>query len=415
MMKRTFMIISLTLVIVGICAVGFSIFHSSGSKKTDQADSTEDVPEKTSGLKGKDNRKTKTENNQAIESSLDNTEKPNTNKRIAELLKTMTLEEKVGQMMVVGFPSTEVDANAKKMIEDYHVGGIILFDRNMETPEQVTALNADLQDLALQSTNKVPLIISVDQEGGEIVRMRDQVTPIPSQQKLGAAGDKEEIYATAKHTGMELADMGFNVNFAPVLDLSATDTRSFGEDPKKTYQFGKQVLEGFADSSITGTLKHFPGNGRSTVDPHVDSSSVDAEKGDLENGDIYPFKKMIEEVDQSKYFTMVTHLIYPAYDKERPASISPVIIKDLLREQLGYEGIVVTDDLEMGAVSNLYSYEELGYRAVNAGANLLLVCHTLESQEKVYNGILHAVENGKISENEIDDAVERILRFKLQD
>lgn len=336
-----------------------------------------------------------------------------TDEEIDDLMKEMSLEEKIGQMMVVGFNSTEVDSHIKKMIETYHVGGVILYDRNMTNPEQVKSLNQNLQTLARDSSHGIPLLISVDQEGGDIVRMRDHVSNIPSQQELGKKGSEDEIYSIAKQNGEELSNMGFNVNYAPVLDLSSTDSRSFGEDPEKAYQFGKQVITGFAESSVVGSLKHFPGHGRSDVDPHFDSSSVDAEKGEIENTDLYPFKKMIEEVDQSKYFVMVTHFIYPAYDKTLPASVSPTIIRDLLREELGFDGIVVTDDLEMGAVAKLYSYEELGYKAVNAGVDLLLVCHTLESQEKVYNGILQAVQDGKLTEKQIDQSVKRILQHKF--
>ncbi|MEI4525071.1 glycoside hydrolase family 3 N-terminal domain-containing protein [Priestia megaterium] len=148
-------------------------------------------------------------------------------------------------------------------------------------------------------------------------------------------------------------------------------------------------------------------------DPHLETSSVKADKLDLENGDIYPFKQMVKNVDNNNFFVMVTHIKYPAYDKENPASISPIIIQELLRKQLGYKGFVVTDDLEMGAVSKYFTYEELGVRAVEAGADVLLVCHTLDSQEKMYNGILQAVKEGKISEKRIDESVKRILTHKL--
>lgn len=334
--------------------------------------------------------------------------------KIVSVINDMTLEEKIGQLMVVGFPSKEADEHIKRMIEDYHVGGVILYDRNMESPQQVARLTNELQDLAAKSSNSIPLMISIDQEGGAIVRMRDRVTPIPSQQELAKREDEQEIYTTAKRTGQELSAMGIQVNFAPDLDLSTTDTRSFGIDPENAYRFGKQVVKGLSDTGVAATLKHFPGNGRSGVDPHHDTSSVEANKGDLENNDIYPFKKLIENVDHQQFFVMVTHIKYPAYDSEKPASISPVIIQDLLREQLGYKGIVVTDDLEMGAVSKYFTYQDLGYEAVKAGADLLLVCHTLENQDQVYKGILNAVQSGELDETKIDEAVERILQYKYR-
>lgn len=329
--------------------------------------------------------------------------------KVDQLLEKMTLEEKIGQMLVIGFQSTEVDEHVKQMIEEYHVGGIILYDRNMENPEQVAALNHELQQLA-----ELPLIVSVDQEGGEIVRLRDHVSPIPSQQELGSEGDEEQVYEIANQSGKELQEMGFNVNYAPVLDLSARDSRSFGEDPERAFQLGRQVIQGLTDEAITPTVKHFPGNGRTDIDPHFESATVDADQFDLENKDIYPFRQTIDHVSHDDFFVMVTHFIYPAYDETYPASVSPAIITDLLRQELGYEGLVVTDDLEMGAVTDLYSFEELGYHSVRAGADLLLVCHTLESQQKVFNGIYEAVKSGDLSEEDIDTSVERILKFKFE-
>ncbi|WP_372780538.1 glycoside hydrolase family 3 N-terminal domain-containing protein [Priestia aryabhattai] len=317
----------------------------------------------------------------------------------------MTLQEKIGQMMVVGFQTEEIDDHIKTIILTYHAGGVILFDRNMKTPKQVATLTNNLQDLAQETKNQIPLMMGIDQEGGAIVRMKDQVSPIPSQQELGQKNDKELVYQTANRNGKELAAMGFNVDFAPVLDLSDTDTRSFGTDPQKAAEFGEAAVSGLNANGLTAALKHFPGNGRSNIDPHLETSSVKADKLDLENGDSYPFKQMVTNVDNNNFFVMVTHIKYPAYDKENPASISPIIIQELLRKQLGYKGLVVTDDLEMGAVSKYFTYEELGARAVEAGADVLLVCHTLNSQEKMYNGILQAVKDGKISEKRIDESV----------
>lgn len=333
--------------------------------------------------------------------------------KVESIIEQMTLKEKIGQMIVVGFNSPEIDQYITTMISDYHVGGVILFDRNMESPAQVASLNKQLQKLALKKEHQIPLYISIDQEGGDIIRMREKVSPIPSQQELGERNDPEEVLEVAKRTGEELSEMGFTVNHAPVLDLSDRDSRSFGEDPEKANLLGRQVIAGMANSGITATVKHFPGNGRSEVDPHIEQSSVEADKLDLENQDIYPFKQIIQELDHHQFFVMVTHLKYPAYDKENPASISPVIIQDLLRDQLGYTGIVVTDDLEMGAVNKYFTYEDLGYRAVGAGADLLLVCHTYENQQQVYNGILKAVKSGKLSEERIDESVKRILMHKF--
>ncbi|WP_409294140.1 glycoside hydrolase family 3 protein [Peribacillus sp. SCS-26] len=367
------------------------------------------VSEKPGGQGGKKQEEAKT----PVETTF--TQKDmGTEEKVDALVKRMTLQEKVGQMMVVGFGTKAPDAHIKKMVEEYKAGGVIYYDRNMETRAQVSKLTQDLQAMAVRNRLQIPVMVSVDQEGGSIVRMKNQVSPIPSQQALGNENNAEKVHSIAARTGKELMGMGINVNFAPVLDLSDTDTRSFGSNPAKAGEFGGEVVKGLISSGMAATLKHFPGNGRSNIDPHVETSSVHADKVDLESKDIYPFTKIIKEMDNDKFFVMVTHIKYPAYDKVNPASTSPVIIDGLLRRQLGYKGIVVTDDLEMGAVSKYIDYKDLGVKAIQAGADLLLVCHTLQYQEEVFHGIMNAVKAGQIPEERIDEAVARILRFKLK-
>ncbi|MFJ7753158.1 beta-N-acetylhexosaminidase [Peribacillus muralis] len=333
---------------------------------------------------------------------------------IEKMLESMTLEEKVGQLMMVGFKGTKASRKINELIEKKHIGGVIYFDRNMKSPKQVARLSNSLQQKAEQSTLSLPLMVAVDQEGGEIIRMKEGVSPLPAQQDLGKHASAEDMYKVAKLNGTELSSMGININFAPVLDLSKTDKRSVGEDPEKVYRYGKKTIQGLNDASVTGALKHFPGNGRSEVDPHVDTSSVKANQLDLENSDIYPFKRIISEMDDQSFFVMVTHIKYPAYDQQKPASLSKVIIEDLLRGKLNYGGLVITDDLEMGAVNKYFSYEEMGKEAILAGADILLVCHEYAHELEVYEGLLEAVKAGKVPMERIDQSVKRVLTYKLQ-
>ena len=328
--------------------------------------------------------------------------------RIEKLLNKMTLEEKIGQLMMVGFKGTEKSSEITELIEQKHIGGVIYFDRNMKSPKQVARLSNSLQQMA-----DLPLMVAIDQEGGDIIRMKERVTPLPAQQDLGKNASIEDMYKVAKLNGTELGSMGININFAPVLDLSKTDKRSLGLDPEKVHQYGKKAIQGLNDVSITGALKHCPGNGRSEIDPHVETSSVEANQLDLENSDIYPFKQIISEMDNQKFFVMVTHIKYPAYDKEKPASLSKIIIEDLLRGKLKYEGLVVTDDLEMGAVNKYFSYDEMGKQAILAGADLLLVCHEYSHELEVYNGLLQAVKAGEVPMDRINESVKRVLTYKL--
>ncbi|MTH54560.1 beta-N-acetylhexosaminidase [Bacillus mangrovi] len=330
-----------------------------------------------------------------------------------ELLADMTIEEKVGQLMMVGFHGTEKNKNAAEFIENRKVGGIIYFDRNMSSPGQVAKLSNSLQLSAKSSGHTLPLMIAVDQEGGSVTRMKDQVSPLPSQQELGKIGSSQAVRETARINGRELKAMGINVNFAPVLDLSSTNSRSLGTDPEKTYQLSKEAVAGLNVSNITGALKHFPGHGRSKVDPHKDTSSVQAGQSELEGSDLYPFKEMIQNSPSSQYFVMVTHIKYPAYDQDKPASLSKPIITDLLRQKLGYNGIVVTDDMEMGAVNKYYSYSDMGVEAIKAGVDLLLVCHDYKNQTEMYDRLVKAVKTGEISEERIDKSVLRIISHKL--
>lgn len=351
--------------------------------------------------------------NSKVEKGKDVDAITDSHEKIEKMLGEMTLEEKVGQLMMVGFRGTEKSSEITELIEQKHIGGVIYFDRNMKSPEQVAKLSNSLQQTADQSTLSLPLMVAVDQEGGNIIRMRERVSPLPSQQDLGENASVEDMYKVAKLNGAELGSMGININFAPVLDLSKTDERSLGKDPEKVYQYGKKAIQGLNDVSITGALKHFPGNGRSEIDPHVETSSVEANQLDLENSDIYPFKQIISEMDNQKFFVMVTHIKYPAYDKEKPASLSKVIIEDLLRGKLKYEGLVVTDDLEMGAVNKYFSYEDMGKQAILAGADLLLVCHEYSHELEVYNGLLKAAKTGEVPMDRINESVKRVLTYKL--
>ncbi|MDM5220782.1 beta-N-acetylhexosaminidase [Peribacillus sp. NJ11] len=351
--------------------------------------------------------------NSKVEKGKDVDAITDSHEKIEKMLGEMTLEEKVGQLMMVGFRGTEKSSEITELIEQKHIGGVIYFDRNMKSPEQVAKLSNSLQQTADQSTLSLPLMVAVDQEGGNIIRMRERVSPLPAQKDLGENATVEDMYKVAKLNGAELGSMGININFAPVLDLSKTDERSLGKDPEKVYQYGKKAIQGLNDVSITGALKHFPGNGRSEIDPHVETSSVEANQLDLENSDIYPFKQIISEMDNQKFFVMVTHIKYPAYDKEKPASLSKVIIEDLLRGKLKYEGLVVTDDLEMGAVNKYFSYEDMGKQAILAGADLLLVCHEYSHELEVYNGLLKAAKTGEVPMDRINESVKRVLTYKL--
>lgn len=330
--------------------------------------------------------------------------------KVDQIVESMSQTEKLGQMVMIGIQGTKVDDDSLYMLNQYHMGGVILFDRNMENPEQVKQLTSDLQ---AQSNEKVPLFIGIDEEGGDVVRMAEKLTPPPSQKEIGATGDIEQAKTWAIKTAKSLKDMGINVNFAPVADVGSNDKRSYSTDTNTVIDFVRAATKGYQQENIIYSLKHFPGIGKGKVDSHVDSSSIDVAKEVLMTEDIIPFKTIIDENDPNDYFILVSHLKYPALDEEYPASLSSKIMTDLLRNELGYKGIIITDDMEMGAVANHNDFRSIGVNAVKAGADIVLVCHEYEHQQEVYLGLLDAVNSGEISQERIDESVKRIIKVKL--
>lgn len=352
-----------------------------------------------------------TEDSKSIQENVPITQQKLTiDEKVDKIVASMSNTEKIGQMVMIGIQGTKVDDNSLYMLNQYHMGGVILFDRNMENPEQVKQLTSDLQ---VQSNEKVPLFIGIDEEGGDVVRMAEKLTPPPSQKEIGATGDIEQARTWAIKTAKSLKDMGINVNFAPVADVGSNDKRSYSTDANTVIDFVRAATKGYQQENIIYSLKHFPGIGKGRVDSHVDSSSIDVAKEVLMTEDIIPFKTIIDENEPNDYFILVSHLKYPALDEEYPASLSSKIMTDLLRYELGYKGIIITDDMEMGAVANHNDFRSIGVNAVKAGADIVLVCHEYKHQQEVYLGLLDAVNSGEISQERIDESVKRIIKVKL--
>ena len=295
----------------------------------------------------------------------------------------LTLEEKIGQMMFVGIHGTTLTETTKNTLSSMHAGGVILFDRNMENREQVKALNASLRNLVLNKY-ALPLFLSVDQEGGLVTRMKQHAYTAPAAAEIGATGKLEDAYNHANNTGKDIHELGL-----------------------------EQACRGLRDSGVLFTVKHFPGMGRSETDPHTDQSVVNVPRQTILQEDLLPFRNIIDQYPHHEFMVMAGHIRYPAFDT-KPASLSPVILKQLLRNQLGYQGIVITDDLDMGAVSEGYQPEEIGIIAVQAGTDILLSCHKPEVQQRIYRSTLQAVKDGKISQKDIDASVRRIVYCKLK-
>lgn len=329
--------------------------------------------------------------------------------KVDAIVESMTTAEKVGQMVMIGVQGTDVDNDSLYMLHQYHVGGIVLFDRNLKDEAQTKKF---IQDLQAQADEKVPLFIGIDEEGGSVVRGSSFITPPPSARSLGTQGETTVAESTADRTGQTLKDMGFNVDFAPVADVSGGD-RSFSSDPEVVKEFVLATIQGFETSHILYALKHFPGIGRSTVDSHDELSTITASADEMDRQDLIPFQTVISEHQPEDFFILVSHLKYTAYDKDNPASLSKAVMTDLLRDKLHFDGIIITDDVEMGALAKHYPFREIGVRAVKAGADMVLVCHEYEHETDVYLGLLDAVEKGEIPMDRIDASVRRIVKAKL--
>ena len=329
---------------------------------------------------------------------------------VEKLLQSMTLEEKIGQMLMIGIQGTDVDEESLFMLHQYHIGGIILFDRNMKTQEQVKQLNAHLQE---QAEEKLPLFIAVDEEGGVVARMKEQLPPPPSAQEIGETGQPGNARLWAEKTACALRDIGFNVNLAPVADIGTGRGRSFGNTPAVVTEFVRSAADGYEQEDFIYCLKHFPGLGRGKVDTHLDSTVVDASRRELMKWDVMPFQSIIREKTPADYFIMVNNATYSRLEKNVPASISKVIQTDFLRGKLEYQGVIITDDIAMGALSKYYAPSDVALRAVRAGADIILSCHVYQNGADAYHRLLRAVEKGEISEERINASLRRILRVKL--
>lgn len=324
-------------------------------------------------------------------------------------LQDLSLEQKVGQLLIVGFQGTELDAVTRKHFELIKPGAIILFKRNIATPFQTALLNQSLQDAANKSS-RIPLLLAVDQEGGNVVRIPTDPL-LPSAHALGSSNDPDLLFSFGRETGTVLKNLGFNMNLAPVLDLGSYQwdflgTRVFSTNPQTVAQLGTKFAEGLLSAGILPTAKHFPGAGGLRADTHL--SRVTA--SNPENNQKVPFREFSQIYPSA---IMMSHVSYTSLDPSGlPASLSHKIITEKLRQELNFEGLVVTDDLLMKGVQVDGSLEKTALRAVLAGDDLIMLSWSRRDQWRVYQSLLKAARNGALPKNILDEKVARILKIK---
>lgn len=337
-------------------------------------------------------------------------------KKANEILSKMTIEQKIGQMFVVGFSGMQVTNDLEKTIKDYHMGNVIYMGYNVSDYSSIGSLSNNIQKLMIKN-NKVAGFITIDQEGGRVARLTKGGTHFISNMAMGATGNYENTFYEGKAIGEELRNYGINVDFAPVLDVNNNPEnpiigiRSYSDNPLDVSLYGKNMFLGLAESNVMGCAKHFPGHGNTSVDSHLGLPMITTPIEKLYQTELAPFISAISNGIDS---IMTTHIVFSAIDKQFPATLSEKVLTDLLRYELGYEGLIITDGMEMDAVSkNFGDYDETAVLAIKAGADILTYT-TTKNPIKAYNGIKKAIENKEITEERIDDSVRRILLKKIK-
>lgn len=346
-------------------------------------------------------------------------------KKVQEKLSEMTLEQKAAQMFIITPESltgvgTAVQAGeqTKSCLEKYPVGGIIYMGANVKDPEQISQMLGNTMQYSQEITG-LPIFLSVDEEGGTVARVASNsafdVTDVGNMSDIGATGDAQKAYEAGRTIGAYLHQLGFNLDFAPVADVltnsenQVVKKRSFGSDAELVSQMVEQEVKGLEEENVLACIKHFPGHGATGGDTHKGTVVISKTLEELKQAELIPFEHQIEA---GISFVMVGHFSVPNITgDDTPCSLSPAIVTDLLRDELGYDGIIITDGLDMEAVSDRYSSGEAAVLAVEAGVDMLLMPADFKS---AYEGLLAAVKDGRISEERMDESVTRILKVKMQ-
>ncbi|HUX37064.1 MAG TPA: beta-N-acetylhexosaminidase [Rectinemataceae bacterium] len=333
----------------------------------------------------------------------------------------LSLEEKIGQLLVIGFPAGKAGLeHLKRAVDGFAAGNVILFSRNIGDPEEVHSLTTEIRRI-VSSRKGIPPFISVDQEGGIVARLREGMTPLPGAmaQAAAVAGGKRglvDIRALGRICGEELQALGINWNLAPVADVNVNaanpviGVRSYGDEAEKVAELAAAFAAGLAEAGIMATAKHFPGHGDTEVDSHLGLPLIPHDLGRLEAVELLPFKRLIAEGVAS---VMTSHVRFPALEPDGlPATLSSRILTGLLREALGFKGIITTDCLEMKAIAD--NFPEAAVQSLKAGADIIDISHTYELQEAAAASIAKAVRKGDVDESRIDQSLSRIFAAKAR-
>lgn len=315
----------------------------------------------------------------------------------------------IGRLLIVGIPGPQLDARTRRTLERLHVGGVILFRRNVGSPAQISALTADLHALPSRP------LVAIDHEGGRVLRLGEPFTQFPPAAAIGRTGDASVAFRVGRAMAEELAAVGIDLNFAPVLDVHSNPSnpvigdRAFGSDPTLVGELGIAMMRGLQAGGVIPCGKHFPGHGDTEKDSHLELPVVRRSRAELERTELVPFRAVIAA---GVPMLMTAHVMYPVLDPEHPATMSRAILTDLLRTELQFEGVIASDDLEMRAIAD---HQEIGAAALatlRAGADALLVCQDLLKAERAIEAITRAVADGSLPVEVVTAAAYRIERLR---
>lgn len=416
--------IAAAVVIIAAAAVLWQFFGKAGSGKDNEAsqngsgqtvqsgEKTEQTDDEDAG-EGKQSEETAGQEDSSVEVEA------------GEILESMTLEEKVCQLFMITPEAltgvgtvVQAGTSTKNAIDQYPVGGLIYFSQNLQDPGQTRTMLANTQQYAKERTG-FPIFLSVDEEGGQVARVGSNpafgVEKIGNMSDVGSRGDTQEAYEVGSTIGAYLSDLGFNMDAAPDTDVLTNPNnqvvkyRSFSSDPQLVTEMAASELRGLNEQGIIGMYKHFPGHGGTTDDSHEGYAYVDDTLEELKSGAFVPFQ---DGIDNGIQVIMVSHISCPNVTGDNtPATLSKMMITDILRNDMGFDGMVITDAMNMGAITAQYSSSEAAVAALNAGVDMLLMPEDFQS---AYQGVLGAVKDGTVSEERIDESVRRILELKLE-
>lgn len=333
---------------------------------------------------------------------------------IDDIIDQLSIDEKIGQLIFAGITGTTMTEETKSFISKYKMGGIILFANNLEDPQQATQLLNQFKSENEQ--NVLPLFLGVDQEGGRVERLPG-LLKLPTNREIGAKNKEEFSYEVGKLLGKQLNAFGFNLNFAPVLDVNSNPNnpvigdRSFDNDPEVVSKLGIQTMQGMKSQNIIPVVKHFPGHGDTGVDSHVELPFVNKSLNEMESLELIPFREAIEV---GADVIMTAHILLPQIDDIFPSSMSEKVITGILREQLDFDRIVMTDDLTMRAITDNFDIGDAAVESIKAGTDIILIAHDSDYLISIFDTLKEAVENEIITEERINESLRRIIRVKRE-